>query len=66
MVVSPTCYQTTYELDIAIDIVPDEPKAKVIDQQGQGYMGTFLSKELSIVCGQNALDDPKIMTLTDI
>ena len=36
-----------FKVDIAIDIVPDEPKS--CDHQGQGYIGTFLSKELPTV-----------------
>ena len=36
-------------------------RPKSCDHQGQGYMGTFLSKELSLSRGQNALDDPKVM-----
>ena len=36
-------------LDIAIDIVPDDLRPKSCDHQGKGYIGTFLSKELSLV-----------------
>ena len=49
-----TCGQTdkqtnkqTNKLDIAIDIVPTSLRIKSCDHQGHGYIGTFLSKELS-------------------
>ena len=34
-------------------------KPKSCDHQSQSYIGTFLSKELSLVTRPNALDDPK-------
>ena len=37
------------QLDIAIDLVTDKPKANSCDHQGQGYIGTSLSKVLSLV-----------------
>ena len=42
---------------MAIHIVPDEPKAQVMLPKAQGYIGNFLSEELSP--GRNALDDLK-------
>ena len=44
-------------LDIAIDIVPDEPKS--CDYQGRGYnlYWHFYQKSYALSCGQKALDD---------
>ena len=48
------------ELDIAIDIVPDEPKAYVMrPSRPRLYWHFFYQKNYALLSGQNALDDPK-------
>ena len=42
-------------------MAPKSLRPKSCDHQGQGYIGAFLSKELSLVTWPKCADDPQVM-----